>query len=91
MLKLFEDADGKKDESLMRDAAWASWEVHTAWSKPQPKKVTLHHGAGLKSNLGLLSSLERRRPNDWELVKVWIERREEFYVHGQWDPSANVT
>jgi recyclin-1 len=91
MLKLFEDADGKKDESLMRDAAWASWEVHTAWSKPQPKKVTLHHGTGLKSNLGLLSSLERRRPNDWELVKVWIERREEFYVHGQWDPSANVT
>ncbi|KAG6897148.1 hypothetical protein C0992_003806, partial [Termitomyces sp. T32_za158] len=28
---------------------------------------------------------------EWEMGKVWAEKREIFYVQGQWDPLANFT
>ncbi|KAG6876608.1 hypothetical protein C0993_001953 [Termitomyces sp. T159_Od127] len=28
---------------------------------------------------------------DWEMGKMWAEKREIFYVQGQWDPLANFT
>ncbi|KAG8797327.1 F-box protein: endocytic membrane traffic, recycling ReCYcling 1, partial [Serendipita sp. 398] len=34
VLKLFEDGDSRHDEKAMREAAWAAWEVHTAWVVP---------------------------------------------------------
>ncbi|KAH0583281.1 hypothetical protein H2248_011156 [Termitomyces sp. 'cryptogamus'] len=30
-------------------------------------------------------------PTEWEMGKMWAEKREIFYVQGQWDPLANFT
>ncbi|KAJ2925297.1 hypothetical protein H1R20_g11764, partial [Candolleomyces eurysporus] len=60
LLAAFDNADGKADESAMRDAAESSWQV---WD-----------GAG-----------------DWELGKVWAEKREIFYQTGDWNPLDNFT
>ncbi|KAF9004655.1 exocyst complex component Sec10-domain-containing protein [Cyathus striatus] len=32
-----------------------------------------------------------RRKEDWEIGKVWAEKREIFYETGRWDPLANFT
>ncbi len=29
--------------------------------------------------------------NDWEMGKVWAEKREIFYEHGQWNAMDNFT
>jgi recyclin-1 len=60
LLAAFDNADGKADESAMRDAAESSWQV---WD-----------GVG-----------------DWELGKVWAEKREIFYQTGDWNPLDNFT
>ncbi|KAG5650731.1 hypothetical protein H0H81_011231 [Sphagnurus paluster] len=64
LLAAFDNADGRGDETGMREAAEASWEV---WA-----------GTG-----GV--------PAEWEMGKVWAEKREIFYVQGQWDPMDNFT
>ena len=34
---------------------------------------------------------KRRRPEEWEVGRVWIERREIFYEGGgMWDPLKNI-
>ena len=30
-------------------------------------------------------------PSEWELGKVWAEKKEIFYEQGQWRPSDNIT
>ncbi|KZT22891.1 hypothetical protein NEOLEDRAFT_1070445 [Neolentinus lepideus HHB14362 ss-1] len=60
LLTEFDVADSKADESAMREAAEASWEV---WQ-----------GEG-----------------EWELGRVWAEKREIFYEQGRWNPMDNVT
>ena len=92
LLKLFEDADTKKDLRAMREAAWAAWEIHTAWGIPSRKDIvgdTLDVGSGLsgKGRLGM----GQRSTKEWELGKVWIERREEFYSQESWNPAENFT
>lgn len=92
LLKLFEDADTKRDQRAMREAAWAAWEIHTAWGVPPRKEIVGHAldvGSGLsgKSRLGV----GQRSSKEWEVGKVWIERREEFYAQESWDPAENFT
>ncbi|KAF9029567.1 hypothetical protein BDZ89DRAFT_1065353 [Hymenopellis radicata] len=60
LLAAFDLADGKSDESGMRDAASSSWEI---WD----------------------------RRGDWEMGKVWAEKREIFYVQDKWNPLDNFT
>lgn len=60
LLAAFDVADGKGDESGMREAAESSWGV---WD-----------GQG-----------------DWEMGKVWAEKREVFYQQGKWRPLGNFT
>ncbi|KAH9942244.1 exocyst complex component Sec10-domain-containing protein [Epithele typhae] len=59
LLTAFDVADGKDDETAMREAAEASWEV---WD-----------GTG----------------GEWELGKVWAEKREIFYEQSKWKPLDN--
>lgn len=61
LLATFELADSKNDETAMREAAEASWEV-------------------CDPNGG-----------DWEMGKVWAEKREIFYEQGRWKPLDNFT
>ncbi len=60
LLAAFDLADGKSNESGMRDAASSSWEI---WD----------------------------RRGDWEMGKVWAEKREIFYVQEKWNPLDNFT
>ncbi|KAG8842682.1 F-box protein: endocytic membrane traffic, recycling ReCYcling 1, partial [Serendipita sp. 411] len=94
VLKLFEDGDSRHDEKAMREAAWAAWEVHTAWVVPSRKDILgsgLDVGSGLAMSRLRSTTLGKQRLREWEVGKVWIERKEEFYVQGKWDPLANFT
>jgi recyclin-1 len=61
LLAAFDVADGKADETTMREAAESSWEV---WD---------------------------RATGDWEMGKVWTEKREIFYQQGKWSALDNFT
>lgn len=61
LLTAFDVADGKDDESGMKQAAEASWEV---WD----------------------GSAE-----EWELGRMWAEKREIFYQQHKWKPLDNFT
>lgn len=90
VLKLFEDADGKSDERGMREAAWASWEVFTAWGTPKRKPADRSIGGLLFGGVGRFSRLKGAQvEKEWELGKVWVERKEIFYEQGKWNPLAN--
>jgi recyclin-1 len=97
VLKAFEDADSKGEVKAMREASWAAWEVFTAWGVPRRKDIvgrSAEVGAGLKlggpkrGGVGLGGG---NKMVEWEIGKVWIERREEFYAQGTHDPMANFT
>lgn len=90
LLKAFEDADERVDNKAMREASWAAWEVFTAWGVPRRKDI-IRRGAEVGSGLrrGLGGSTAGKV--EWEIGKVWIERREEFYQQGKFDPLANFT
>lgn len=93
LLKSFEDGDEGKDNRVMREAAFASWELYTCWGIPSRSEIigqALEVGNGLYGGLGKLVGIGRKRAA-WEVGKVWIERREEFYEQGKWDPLANFT
>ena len=34
---------------------------------------------------------EGKAAGDWEMGKVWAEKREIFYEQGRWDPLENFT
>lgn len=98
VLKAFEDADSRGEVKAMREASWAAWEVFTAWGVPRRKDVVgrgAEVGAGLKlggpkrGGVGLGGGGSKMV--EWEIGKVWIERREEFYAQGTHDPLANFT
>jgi recyclin-1 len=94
LLKSFEDADEIKDEKGTREAAYAAWEIFTAWGVPPRKDIigkALDIGTGLHGGLGRLVGIGGRKTSEWEVGKVWIERREEFHEQGKWDPLANFT
>ena len=38
-----------------------------------------------------VSSVARKREADWELGRVWAEKREVFYEQGSWRPLDNFT
>lgn len=61
LLAAFDRADETGDETAMRDAAEASWELCDADS------------------------------GDWEMGKVWADKREIFYEQGRWKPLDNFT
>lgn len=71
LLSAFDAADGQRDETGMRAAASASWEV---W----------------EGRLGGPGAA-RAREVDWELGRVWAEKREVFYEQGRWHPLDNFT
>lgn len=79
LLAAFDVADGKGDEQSMREAALASWGV---W-KGQRDGVDKRHAGG--GSIGFGSELE------WEMGKVWGEKREVFYMQDRWNPLDNVT
>ncbi|KIM27736.1 hypothetical protein M408DRAFT_329894 [Serendipita vermifera MAFF 305830] len=90
VLKAFEDADESGDTRAMREASWAGWEVFTAWGVPRRKDIVgrgIDVGSALRRGLGGSTA----RKVEWEIGKVWIERREEFYEQGKFDPLANFT
>jgi recyclin-1 len=93
VLKTFEDADSKGEVKTMREASWAAWEVFTAWSVPRRRDILgrgVEVGAGLKlggARRGLIGLGGGSKTVEWEIGKVWIERREE----GTHDPVANFT
>jgi recyclin-1 len=60
LLAAFDIADGKGDESGMKEAAESSWNLRNYDDK------------------------------DWEMGKVWADKREIFYQHG-WKPLDNIT
>lgn len=90
VLKLFEDADGKSDERGMREAAWASWEVFTGWGIPKRKTADQISGGLLFGGINRFSKVKGPEViKEWELGKVWVERKEIFYEQGKWNPLAN--
>ncbi|KLO12724.1 hypothetical protein SCHPADRAFT_829144 [Schizopora paradoxa] len=66
-----------RDENTLREAARASWEV---WEGRLPSL-----GSGGSS---LFSS---PKVSDWEMGRVWCEKREIFYEQGRWKPLDNIT
>jgi len=96
VLKAFEDADSRGETRAMREASWAAWEVFTSWGVPKRKEVIgrgADLGAGWKlgSRRGGIGLAAGHKIVEWEIGKVWIERREEFYAQGTHDPVANFT
>ncbi|KAG8937491.1 F-box protein: endocytic membrane traffic, recycling ReCYcling 1 [Tulasnella sp. 408] len=86
LLTAFDAADRKGDEAIMKDAAWASWEVFQGTSAgAAPKARSLFGGGG---------------GSEWEMGRVWAEKKEIFYedairVHGStavrvFPPSSGV-
>ncbi|TFK62641.1 hypothetical protein BDN72DRAFT_889964 [Pluteus cervinus] len=77
LLSAFDVADGNNDEEGMREAANASWDVWKG-QRDGVKQGILRVGIGFSAQ-------------EWEMGKVWAEKREVFYTHGQWDPLDNLT
>jgi len=73
--------DGKdgsrRDEEALREAARASWEI---WEGKLPSLSSV--------GLSIFSSL---KVSDWEMGRVWCEKREIFYEQGRWKPVDNFT
>lgn len=88
-LAAFEKAEGRAnkvdggDVKQMKMAAEASWAI---WR-------TLRETA-TSSGGGRQQQQRRRRERDdaadWELGRVWVEKREVFYEAGRWDPGQNI-
>ncbi|KAG8956932.1 F-box protein: endocytic membrane traffic, recycling ReCYcling 1 [Tulasnella sp. 419] len=77
-LSAFDVADGLGEEKGMKDAAYASWEL---WESNRENTKTASN----------LLSTGGGRGMDWELGKVWAEKKDIFYEAGQWDPIKNFT
>lgn len=77
LLSAFDSADRRGDETGMKDAAWASWEVFEGQNAHVRSAGTSFLGGGGAS--------------DWEMGKVWAEKKEIFYESGRWDPIRNFT
>lgn len=67
-----------KDEEALREAARASWEV---WEGKLP----------VIGSSGISALSTSMRVSDWELGRVWCEKREIFYEQGRWKPVDNFT
>ena len=65
-------------EQAMRDAAWASWEVYKGNTESR-QRPSITFGP------------QKSFSADWELGKVWAEKKEIFYETGNWDPLKNFT
>lgn len=76
LLSSFDSADRKGDEQGMKDAAWASWEVFSGNTVVAPSSRD--------------TFLQRSGP-EWEMGKVWAEKKEIFYELDRWDPIRNFT
>ncbi|KAG9017515.1 F-box protein: endocytic membrane traffic, recycling ReCYcling 1 [Tulasnella sp. 427] len=77
LLTAFDEADRKGHEAIMKDASWASWEVFQGTSAgAAPKARSLFGGGG---------------GSEWEMGRVWAEKKEIFYEGDRWDPKANIT
>jgi recyclin-1 len=101
MLAAFDRADSRGDEEGMREAAWASWivwegaergedssHVSTLTSSTSIVAGSLYGGLGAaRTEWGGLG-LGDTGP-EWELGKVWAEKREIFYESGRWDALEN--
>lgn len=79
LLTAFDVADGRFDETGMREAAEASWEVFDRSG-----------GEGSIPTYGD-SSLGSPREVHWELGTVWIEKREIFYEQSKWRALDNFS
>jgi recyclin-1 len=79
LLAAFDVADSRGDEQGMREAAEASWAVWGA----------LEGGLGVSFGGGKGGA--GGGGGDWEMGKVWAEKREIFYEQGRWDPLDNFT
>ncbi|KAG8961063.1 F-box protein: endocytic membrane traffic, recycling ReCYcling 1 [Tulasnella sp. 425] len=77
LLTAFDEADRKGDESIMKDAAWASWEVFQGSSAGAASTARSLFGGGGGS--------------EWEMGRTWAEKKEIFYEGDRWDPKANIT
>lgn len=64
LLAAFDNADSRADESAMREAAEASWEIWDPRSSGN---------------------------SEWEMGRVWAEKREIFYMGGAHKPLDNFT
>jgi recyclin-1 len=75
LLTTFEAADGRADENEMRRAAEASWEVWTASRRAALPSSMSSYGASA----------------EWEMGRVWAEKREIFYTTSEYKPQDNFT
>ena len=75
LLTAFDKADTDGDEARMTEVAVASWHVCLA--------LHLHDGG---SNRDFSAVRE-----EWEMGRMWTEKREVLYEQGKWDPLANIT
>ncbi|KAF8652821.1 hypothetical protein AX16_004144 [Volvariella volvacea WC 439] len=78
LLAAFDVADGKGDEKGMNEAAESSWEIWEGGSAAAAGRAA--GVAGVGGSVG-----------DWEMGKVWAEKREVFYEQSKWKPLDNFT
>ncbi|TDL13810.1 hypothetical protein BD410DRAFT_903206 [Rickenella mellea] len=83
LLAQFEDCDGRGDVGGMRACALASWVLFAAagGSDPNGGNNSGRQGREGGGNGG----------GEWEMGKVWCEKREVFYEQGMWHPEDNFT
>ena len=86
LLTAFEEADSRDDEDAMRSAASASWEV---WAASRPP-LSPTSSRSPSRDISFTSTLQRDA--EWEMGRVWAEKREIFYTAGSaFKPSDNFT
>ncbi|VDC04328.1 unnamed protein product [Peniophora sp. CBMAI 1063] len=87
LLTAFEEADSRDDEDAMRAAASASWEV---WAASRPPLSTASASRSPNRDISFTATLQRDA--EWEMGRVWAEKREIFYTAGgRFRPGDNFT
>ncbi len=76
------------DVARMKEAALASWKVY---SVANSSKVDVGgDGRGRRQGKEGRREEKRRLAEEWELSRVWVEKREVFYESQKWDSGANI-
>lgn len=89
------------DMARVKEAAQASWRVYSAANASKLAEAGAPTRTGGRSARALLGGstrsgdearreARRRMAEEWELGRVWVEKKEVFYEGNKWDSMANI-
>jgi recyclin-1 len=84
------DAEDAGDVQRMKEAAMASWRVYSAANSGKDGDVSTRATKSGRNAEEARRAAKRKLAEEWELARVWIEKRELFYENNKWDSGANI-